>query len=136
MSVKSKLLALTLPKESVVIHELGGEVVWVWGLTGAQRDAFESTMTVQRGKKTERNLANIRARMLVLTLHDADGARLFTDAETEAVGNLPATVLDPLFDVARRLSGMTPEDVDELGKGSESAPPAPSLSASSENSAG
>lgn len=133
MNVKDKLLGLTLPKQEVPVPELGGDVVWVWGLSGFDRDAFESTMTVQRGKKREQNLANIRARFLVLVLRDADGKRLFTDADASVVGNLPASVLDRLFDVGRKLSGMTEADVEELGKGSESDPPAPSLSASSES---
>jgi hypothetical protein len=136
MAIKDKLLALTLPRQEVAVPELGGETVWVWGLSGAERDGFEATMTEQRGKKRVQNLANIRARFLVLVLRDADGKRLFTDAEAGVVGNLPASVLDRLFDVGRKLSGMTEADVEELGKGSESDRPAPSLSASSENSAG
>lgn len=132
MAIKDKLLGLSLPRQAVTVPELG-ETVWVWGLTGAERDAFECSMTEQRGKKRISNLANIRARFLVLVLRDADGARLFTDGEAAAVGNLPASVLDRLFDVGRALSGMSEADVDELGKGSESDRPAPSLSGSSES---
>lgn len=123
--LKARFLSLALPKEPVTLAELGGETVWVWGLSGAERDHFESTMTVQRGKKREQNLANIRARFLVLVLRDADGARLFSDAEAAQVGNLPATTLDRLFDIGRKLSGMTNEDVEELGKASGTDQPAP-----------
>lgn len=129
MALKDKLLALQLPKEAVTLPELGGETVWVWGLSAADRDAFEATMTTQRGKKTERNLVNVRARFLVLVIRDADGARVFADSEVTAVGNLPASVLERLFDIGRKLSGMSEEDVAELGKGSESDLPAPPLSA-------
>lgn len=136
MGIKDKLLALRVPVEVVSLPELGGEIVHVYGLSGVERDAFEASMTVSRGKKREQNLANIRARFVILVARDADGRRIFDDADATVVGNLPASVLDRLFDIGRKLSGMTPEDVDELGKGSESAPPAPSLSASSESSAG
>lgn len=136
MGVREKFLGLKVPTQAVSLPELGGETVYVWGLSGAERDSFESTMVVQRGKKREQNLANIRARFLVLVLRDADGQRLFTDGDAGAVGNLPASVLDRLFDVGRKLSGMTEEDVEELGKASESGQPAPSLSVSSESSAG
>ncbi len=136
MGVRDKFLALKVPIQAVSLPELGGETVYVWGLSGAERDAFEATMTVQRGKKREQNLANIRARFLVIILRDADGKRLFTDAEADVVGNLPASVLDRLFDVGRKLSGMTEADVDELGKASETAQPAPSVSVSPENLAG
>lgn len=132
-SLKGKLLALRVPVETITLPELGGDVVHVYGLSGVERDAFESSMTVQRGKKRETNLANIRARFVVLVARDADGRRIFDDADVQQVGNLPASVLDRIFDLGRKLSGMTEADVEELGKGLESAPPASSLSASPEN---
>lgn len=111
------LAATTLPRETVPVPELGGEVC-VRGLTGAERDQFEQEMLATRGKKTSMNLANIRARLVTLAAVDEAGARLFTPADVEALGLVRADVLDRLFAVAQRLSGLRDNDVEELGKAS------------------
>ena len=41
-------------------------------------------------------------------------ARLFADGDVEQVAGLPAKVVDPLFEVAQRLSGMGAKDVEAL----------------------
>ena len=65
---------------------------------------------------------------------DDDGKRVFQDGDAAAVGQLPAADIDVMFDAIRELSGMSQEDVDELGKPSPGAQPGSSPSASSENS--
>ena len=109
---KDQILSQTkLPMERV--EAFGGEVC-VRALTGAERDAFEAGCVVQRGKKTERNMANLRARLVVLALCDEDGKRIFADSDAEAVGKLNASDLDKVFGVASRLSGLTEKDQEEL----------------------
>ena len=41
---------------------------------------------------------------------------MFTDDDVGQLGAVRADVIERLFDVAMRLSGMTPGDVDELAK--------------------
>lgn len=118
------LKAGALPQERVDLPEMGGHVI-VRGLTGRERDAYEAGLvTRDRKGRSEQNLDNVRARLVVLTCFDDEGARIFGPADVAAVGDLPAKVLDRLFDVARRLSGMTEEDVKELGKPSPADRPA------------
>jgi hypothetical protein len=53
---------------------------------------------------------------------EEDGSRTFSDADVIALGEARADVIDRLFGIAQRLSGMRDEDVDELGIGSATTP--------------
>lgn len=123
-----------LPRKTVTLPTMGGEVL-LQGLTGQQRDKFEGDSVQQKGRNRTTNYENMRARLVVLGVIDDDGARVFTDADVPAVGNLPAADLDVMFDGVRELSGMSAEDVDELGKPLPGARPGSSPSASSATSA-
>lgn len=102
-----------LKRETVDVPELGGTVV-IQELTAAERDAFEASCVKRKGKKTEPDITNIRAKLVVQAARDEAGARLFTDQDAAAIGALPASTVNRLFEVASRLSGLTEEDVEEL----------------------
>jgi len=111
----------TLPCEPVELT-IGPvtKAVWVQGMSGTQRDAWERSLLVGRGKRRDVNTENVRARLAVRCLVDQpNGQRLFTDAEAEILGQLPAAVLNPIFEKAQRLSGVSDEDIDDLKKSSE-----------------
>jgi hypothetical protein len=114
------LAARDIQTELVPVPEWGGSVM-VRGLSGRERDAFEASVVEQKGKKTEYNLRNVRARFVALCLVDEAGARLFTDpADVLLLGNKSARALERVWDKARELSGLSDEDVEELAKNSES----------------
>jgi len=99
--------------EAVDCPEWGGKVR-VRGLTGTQRDAYEASLLEERGGSRKMNLANARAKMVVLAVVDNDGRPIFTNDDVRALGRKSALPIERIFDVARRLSGMTQEDVDKL----------------------
>lgn len=109
-----------LPTETVEVPELGGVVI-VRGMTGAQRDVWERSLVEVRGKKRVINTENIRARLAVRCLVDAEHNRLFTDGDATALGNLRVDVLNRIYEAAQRVCGVSDEDVDELKKSSEPA---------------
>ena len=113
LSKEAILQAQDLPTELVPVPEWGGEIL-VRGLTGAERDAFEQSIVEQRGKSTRINLRNLRAKLVAMTVVDEQGNRLFSDDEAEALGRKSAAALNRVFEVAQRLSGLRPEDVEEL----------------------
>ena len=115
------LSAVDLNKELVDVPEWGGSV-YVRALSGAERDRFESSIVEQRGKSSRANLANIRAKLAALTVCDEDGKKLFTNADVSALGEKSAAALNRIFEVARKLSGLGEDDVDELAKGLEDDP--------------
>lgn len=96
--------------------------VWIQGMSGKERDAWERSLMVGRGKRRDVNTENVRAKLAVRCLvNKPGGQRLFEDSEAIIVGNLPAAVLTPMYEKAQRLSGVSDEDIDEIKKFSETA---------------
>ncbi len=113
LSKEAILAVQDIVREEVEAPEWGGSVL-VWGLTGTERDRYEAALTEQRGKRMRANLQNARARLVAMAVRDENGKRLFSDAEIPALGGKSGKVLDRLFDVAARLSGLNVGDVEEL----------------------
>lgn len=98
--------------EDVEVPEWGG-TVRVVGLSGTDRDAYEASFVDAKGKPAPQRLRNIRAKLLVKCLVNENGGRLFTDAQAQALGEKNGAIVDRLFDVARRLSGIGQDAVAE-----------------------
>jgi len=115
---KEQLLAFEgqAPK-AVDVPELGGQV-FLRVMTGTERDQFESESVKQNGKNVEINRANFRARLLVKTLSNEQGVRLFADSDATALGQKPANLLDRLATEASSFNGMSAKDVEDLAKNS------------------
>lgn len=107
--------------EAIDVPEWGGSVM-VKGLTGKERDQFESSIVEFNGRKERLNLANVRAKLACLTICDEEGQRLFSEKEVDELAKKSANALQRIFLVAQRLSGITGEDVENYTKNSDSAP--------------
>lgn len=105
--------AQDLKSESVNVPEWGGTVL-VRGMTGAERDQFEQSNIVGKGRNRDVNLRNYRAKLVIWSCVDADGKRLFSDADAEWLGEKSAAALSRIVDVASRLSGISESDQEEL----------------------
>ena len=110
------LKADDLPRERVAVPEWGGDV-FVRALSGTERDGFEASIVVTRGKDTSMNMSNIRAKLAALAMCDEAGAQLFEERDVVALGQKSASGLQRVFEVAQRLSGIGEEAVKELGEG-------------------
>lgn len=99
--------------ETVEVPEWGGSVR-VKALNGAERDAFEASLTQQKGKQFKMNMQNVRARLARLTCVDEKGAPIFQPSDEHWLGEKSAAALDRVFDVAMRLAGMRDQDIEEL----------------------
>lgn len=113
--------------EWVDVPEWGvGKGVFIRGLTGTDRDAFEMAMLDQkrdkRGRPTsqEINLTNLRAKLIVRTAVSTDdpvtAELIFRPSDVEMLGRKSGSALQRLYAVAQRLSGLSNEDVEELTK--------------------
>lgn len=120
--------------ETVSVPEWGGDVL-VKVMTGTERDAFESSIFEQKGKDIQKNLGNLRAKLVSKCLVDEKGNRLFADKEIEIIGKKSAKVLDKIYEVCVKINGIGPKDVEELTKNSEGELKDGSISISPENSA-
>lgn len=102
------LAAEDLPRETVDVPEWGGQVC-VRTLYAKELDAFE---IVQHESKKAGKPINFRAGLVARALCDENGTRLLDDSQADALGNKSARVLDRLYDVAARLSGLGDRDKD------------------------
>lgn len=107
--------SVDLPREIIEIKEWDGEVT-IRGLTGSERDEFEAQIFTGEGKNRKFNHSNLRARLLTLTICDEAGNRIFSDADVEKLGKKSSKIMDKLFAIAQRLSGLGEKDVAELLK--------------------
>ncbi len=107
------LAAPDVQTEELHVPEWGG---WlrVRGLTGKERDAFETSITVGRGKNQEINTRNARAKLVVRCVVDDQGNKVSSETDVNALGEKSAAALQRVFDLCRKLSGLSEEDVEEL----------------------
>ncbi|MFF8768491.1 hypothetical protein ACF07Q_28585 [Nocardiopsis dassonvillei] len=98
--------------ETVHVPQWGGSVR-IRSLDGKERDIFEKSL-VDKKTGAPSKVENARARLVAWTVVDADGRRIFSQGDIEALGKKSAAALDKVFTAARKLSGMTDEDLAEL----------------------
>lgn len=124
------LRAEDLPRELVEVPEWGG-AVYVRGLTAWERSEFENEMfdlkskRIKPGKKGRKaaeedvdmkiDMRLMRVRLPAMCMVNAHGDRLFSDDQVEKLGRKHPGVLDRISTIARRLSGMEPDE-DEAGE--------------------
>ncbi len=117
LTKESILAKKDLAEEIVEVKEWGGKVK-IRALNGKERDEFESYLVQNPGKNYKINMKGARAKLLSLALVGEDGKSLF--ASDELAGKSGA-VLNKLFEVAQRLSGLADADIEksaaDLGKG-------------------
>lgn len=106
--------ATTIPRERLELPELGG-FVFVKGMTGGERDEFEKSCRDPKGRLR----GNTRARLAVRTVVNEDGSRVFTDDDIQTVGRIRVDVLQKVFNLAQKLSGISDADVEERGGDSD-----------------
>ena len=104
-----------LRRIEVAVPEWGdGATVWIQTMTSAARDALQSSFV--NGKEVA--MTNWRARLVVCCLVDANGRRLFDDADADAFGAKNAEVILRLFEAAQKLNGASVESVEDARKNS------------------
>jgi len=108
-----------VPKEKVIVPELGD--IWVHGLTCGEKDDYENNVVQFNRGSRELRLNNARAVLMQLTVRNQHGNRLFAEKDIGKLRNLPAGIVDPILDVARKLSGMATGEIEELVKNSQTA---------------
>jgi len=109
------LQADDIKRELVPVPEWGGDI-YVKGMTGAERDKFEGSLVIMRGKDKQMNMSNIRAKLASMTICDENGKRLFNENDVQALSQKSAAALQRVFEVAQKLSGISDEDVEELAE--------------------
>lgn len=111
---RDDILGSGLPETVVVdVPEWGGKVR-VKALTGLERDRYEESLVVGRGRKRRTSMVNARAKLVALTVVNEKGKPMFRREDIEALGNLSAAALERVFEAAMRLAGISDEDMEEM----------------------
>src|SRR4051812_35036157 len=112
MSLKDLIIgAADRPTEKQPVPEWGTDV-HVRVMSGEERDAWER-VAFDDGKLSEEHF---RAKLLVRTLCDEAGQRIFADGDAPALAQKSGVVLSRLYDAASRVNGIGKKDVDDLTK--------------------
>ena len=123
--LRSKILAAQdTTKEAVSVPEWGlDDGLFIKTLSAKDRDGWETSLvSIDPNGKTRRvNMANMRARLVVRCLVDAEGKRVFGDDDAEALGEKSAAVVARLFDTAQRVNALSKAEVQALEKNSVSS---------------
>ncbi len=110
MLSRDEILSKAIVKQEVVnIPELGGDII-VSEMTGAERENWENSIE-EKGRRT-----NLRAKLLVASLVDESGSRLFSQDDIEAVSKLPFSIIEKLCDISSKLNGFTSKEIDTAEK--------------------
>lgn len=120
--------------EKVTVPEWGDDVI-IRGLTGEELDDYQASRRQIRNAGTAQAevvfiQTNARAGLLVKCLVDESGQRIFTDQDAGLLGMKNGKVLDRLYDIAARLSGLSEEEQEAM-EGNSETPAADGASSSS-----
>ena len=103
----------------VEVPEWGG-AVYVVGMSGDDRDRFDSTWGAKLSASNEDgpiDMAGLRALVVSKTLCDADGVLLLKrESEVTQLGRKSSAALDKIFSLACKLSGIDLGDDDDMVK--------------------
>jgi hypothetical protein len=119
----------TLPEEVVRVESWDREIT-LRGLSSRERDEFEADNLRRANRQAgngasrrrgtvEADLSNFRARLVARHIVEGGMRVLANERGEELLGAQPASVIDPLFATAMRLSGLSEADVEELTKNSD-----------------
>jgi hypothetical protein len=103
--------AQDMRQEEVQVPEWGGSVL-IRTMTGKERDTWEESHIDRTGLQPVLDLTNARASLVALVCVNAEGKRLFTQKDVEALGEKNGKALDRIYSAAQVLNGLTQPSVE------------------------
>lgn len=97
----------------------GEDQCFVREMTAHERSEFDLELDT---KKFPKALSTIRERLVVLCQCDEEGNRIWAKEDLGEVGELPMSVLDPIFEKIREVNGLKVTPVETIRKNSETTP--------------
>jgi hypothetical protein len=115
------LVSIDVSEWGEVNSETGGReqtTVFVREITAAELDRYQSGLLRRRGKKSEIDMTNARAKLVVLCACDENRQRIFNDADVEWLTKKSAKVINRIYDAAVKLNNIIQDedDSEELEK--------------------
>jgi len=111
---KAILSAEDIITQVVDVPEWGLQVR-VRGLTGKQIDQWQGSLFKVKGDDVEMKMQNSRAKLVAMCIVDANGKRVFNDgADVFDLGDKSSKAIKRIYEVARVLSGISEDALDEI----------------------
>lgn len=85
-------------------------------MTGSERGSYRAATLSVEGDKLKTDFRQMDVALLVRTLCDAGGQRLFTDADANLVGKLPSPIVAALAAAAGKLNALNEDAVGQAEK--------------------
>lgn len=119
LTKQSILKAKDLQQTKVEIPEWNGEV-YIRAMTGAERDSWEQAIQNKRTTNGTVELAELKARLAVMTVSDKEGNLLFTESDIPELNKKSGAAIDRIWQISHKKSHILPDDVEELRGNSKS----------------
>jgi len=120
LSIADILNAEDTKQERVDVPEWGGYVM-VETMTAEAKDAYETSVLSEKLDDKgdvvgyERNMKNVRAKLIAACVLDPNGRRMFvSDQQVEQLGRKSAKAVDRVFAACQRLNAISDKDVEDL----------------------
>lgn len=115
MLTREDILSKTsLKTEKVFVEEWAGDII-VSEMSGSMRDGWEQSI---RERDPSGKLISPRSKLVVFTVVDEQGCRIFKDDDIDAIGKLSSATLEKICLVAMRLNGLGAEEISKAKKNS------------------
>jgi len=100
---KEKLLGLSFREKTI---KLGDDEYLVKEMNAELAEKYESSLYKIVGNDVKYDASKAKTKMVLYTLHDLDGKRVFNDNDYGLIKQLPAHVVDQIFQTASNLNGV------------------------------
>ena len=93
-----------------------GQTVYVGVMPSEDKDAFDMSMLKEVNGKKIVSTENFSAKLVCKTVYNAEGNPVFSDVDVAQIGRMPAVVLEPIVELARKLNGMSESSIVDEAK--------------------
>ena len=121
LSREDIMAIVSVKKESVDMPEWGGSV-FVRVMSGVESDTLTDLILGHEEKTGNNRVPHLKAIMAILTVCDEDGGRLFSMTDIDMLLSKEGNALTRIFEVARRINGLSPDAEEDAEKNSENVP--------------
>jgi len=119
-ATKDGFFKAKVPVEEMDVPTIGK--VKVHGLGLGEKEDWEKSSFKVNVSKNDLTISNADAQLLMLTVHNQHGQKLFAEKDMGRMRMIPAVYLEPVIETARRLSGIGKKAVEDLVKNLPQAP--------------
>lgn len=95
-------------------------------LTELERSRFEASIRDKRGQVVPDKIVDLKCRLIVLAVVDADGNQLLQNSDIETLRQQDSRLTNELVDFIQKHCGITDGDMEDLEKNCEPTPAASS----------